>query len=219
MPKVSEAYIENKRQEIIDATHRLCLRKPVSMITMTDIIAETGMAQGGIYRYFDGVDDILSGLISRMRSRYDMISETDRIMEEAKGKPVRETINSICDLLADRMEQELMDTQKIMFDLNVLAINDPERVERILQGIPGQGNMEYLTSRTAELWAAGMGSGSIHPVMPIGDIVAFIAAAYNGIEMTCILGACYGKGPVENISLRGLFEVYKVTIAKLLGVE
>ena len=52
MPKVSEEYIINKKKRIIDAAYALCLKKTVSTVTMQDIIDETGLSQGGIYRFY-----------------------------------------------------------------------------------------------------------------------------------------------------------------------
>ncbi len=49
MPKVTQEYIENKKKFIADAAYRVCLRKPVEMVTMMDVIEETGLSQGGIY--------------------------------------------------------------------------------------------------------------------------------------------------------------------------
>lgn len=59
MPKVNEAYISEKKQVILDATFRICMRKPVYQVTMKDVIKETGnMSQGGIYRYYANFYDI-----------------------------------------------------------------------------------------------------------------------------------------------------------------
>lgn len=46
MPKVKNEYLENKRNEILDAAFAVCKRKPAYDITMTDIVSETGMSQG-----------------------------------------------------------------------------------------------------------------------------------------------------------------------------
>ena len=51
MPKVTEEYINNKKNLIIRAAYDLCIRKTVSTVTMQDIINETGLSQGGIYRF------------------------------------------------------------------------------------------------------------------------------------------------------------------------
>ena len=151
MPRVSEEYKANKRREIIDAAHRICLRKPVGMVTMTDIINETGMAQGGIYRYFEDIDDIFRAMILDIRESYSITEKTDEIFKNAADLSVEEVADMICNMLADRMEEQLMDIQKINFDLSVLAINEPERTGKILGGIKSEGNLEHLTNHTGQM--------------------------------------------------------------------
>lgn len=46
MPKVKDEYLENKRNQILDAAFAVCKRKPVYDVAMTDIVTETGMSQG-----------------------------------------------------------------------------------------------------------------------------------------------------------------------------
>ena len=58
MPKVTQEYIDNKKKFIVDAAYQVCLRKPVEMVTMMDVIEETGLSQGGIYRFYKDLDDI-----------------------------------------------------------------------------------------------------------------------------------------------------------------
>ena len=60
MPKVTEEYLESKRSMIVDCAYKVCLRKPVEMVTISDVIAETGLSQGGIYRFYKDLDEILS---------------------------------------------------------------------------------------------------------------------------------------------------------------
>ena len=42
MAKVTEEYYAQKRKEILDAAYRVCVRKPITSVTMKDVIAETG---------------------------------------------------------------------------------------------------------------------------------------------------------------------------------
>lgn len=67
MPKVTEEYIINKKKMITDAAYELCLQKTVSTVTMQDIIDKTGLSQGGIYRFYKDLDDILADMIRQMR--------------------------------------------------------------------------------------------------------------------------------------------------------
>ena len=53
MPKVSEAYSEARRQQIIDAAYRCFARKGFHQATMRDIYAEANLSPGAVYHYFD----------------------------------------------------------------------------------------------------------------------------------------------------------------------
>ena len=45
-----QEYLDAKRKEIIDAAYRVSLCKTMCTITMQDVINESGLSQGGIYR-------------------------------------------------------------------------------------------------------------------------------------------------------------------------
>ena len=76
MPKVTEEYIQNKKNKIIDAAYKLCLRQTVSTVTMQDIINETGLSQGGIYRFYKDIDDIFSDMILYLRQKESIKDKT-----------------------------------------------------------------------------------------------------------------------------------------------
>ena len=123
----------------------------------------------------------------------------------------------ICNMLADRMEEQLMDIQKINFDLSVLAINEPERTGKILGGIKSEGNLEHLTNLTGQMLGKAYEEGKLRPSVPVEDIVKFIAASYSGIQMNCIIGACYQTSPMGGFKPRPLFNTLAQTIKLLLG--
>lgn len=57
----------------------------------------------------------------------------DAILAQADELPPKEITNQIFDMLADFMQRELIGIEKIDFELSVLAINDPARVDKILK--------------------------------------------------------------------------------------
>ena len=59
MPKVTEAYLDVRRQQIIEAAYRCFARKGFHQSTMRDIYAEAGLSPGAIYHYFNSKDDII----------------------------------------------------------------------------------------------------------------------------------------------------------------
>lgn len=222
MPKVTEEYIQNKKNMIIDAAYALCLKKTVSTVTMQDIINETGFSQGGIYRFYKDIDEIFSDMILHLREKEDIKEKTDEILSKADELPAREITDLLFDMLADFMKRELMGISKIDFELSVLAMNDPERVDKILKNIPGAGNMEYLTMRTMEYFTKQVSLGRIRPRVRVEELLSYIASAYTGIQTECIVNNCYRH---EGNPFADLFqpEIQLKTLAKtvnyLIGEE
>ena len=220
MPKVSEEYILNKKKSIVDATYRVCLRKPVEMVTMTDVIEETGLSQGGIYRFYKDLDEILSDMIVVMRQDYNIIDRMDAVTSDTDAS-FEEITHKVCDILAEVMEEHLLDIQKINFDLTVMGINEPDRAAKIINGIKGgKGNFEHLAKFTMPMLEKACREKKLVPKKKPEDIFKFISAAYTGIEMNCILSACYRSEIVNvNCTPKPLFDILATTIILLFGGE
>lgn len=222
MPKVTDEYIQNKKKKIIDAAYTLCLKRTVSTVTMQDIINETGLSQGGIYRFYKDLDEIFSDMILFLRQKESIKEKLDEILSQADELPPGEITNLIFDMLADFMERELMGIEKIDFELSVLAMNNPARVDKILKNIPGEGNMEYLTMRTMEYFIKQAASGRIHPRITVEELLSFIASAYTGIQTTCIVNRCYQqeRNPLTDFYQPGVqLKMLSKTVNYLIGEE
>ena len=219
MPKVTQEYIDNKKRFIVDAAYRVCLRKPVEMVTMTDVIEETGLSQGGIYRFYKDLEEILCDVIAGMRMNYNIIDDMEQLFNAKDELSFEEGVHKICGILADVMEKHLMDIQKINFDLTVLAINEPERAEKIIGGIKGQSSLGYLsTVALPNLFKESKRKKYKLRDKPV-RIADFISAAYTGIEMNCILAACYKAPMGEQCKPGPLFDTLAKTIIYLCGGE
>ena len=219
MPKVTQEYIDNKKKFIVDAAYRVCLRKPVEMVTMMDVIEETGLSQGGIYRFYKDLDDILSDVIAGMRMNYNIIDEMEQLFGASDEMSFEEGVHKIFDILADVMEKHLMDIQKINFDLTVLAINEPERAEKILGGIKGKSSLGYLSTVALPNLFKESKKRKYKLRDKPENIANFISAAYTGIEMNCILTACYKAPMGAQCKPRPLFNTLAKTIIYLCGGE
>ena len=220
MPKVTEEYMNKKREAIVEAAYRVCLRKPVEMVTMMDVIEETGLSQGGIYRFYKDLDEILCDMISKMRSDYNFIDDIERATADPEAR-FEDIVHHVCLVMAKVMEAHLLDIQKINFDLTVLAINEPERAGKIIGGIKNKrGNFEYLATVMMPKLVEVCKKQKLKPKTDPKDIVEFISAAYVGIEMNCILTACYGGAAMRvNSKPQPLFDVLATTIITLFGGE
>lgn len=191
MPKVTEEYIENKKKKIINAAYSLCLRKTVSTVTMQDIINETGLSQGGIYRFYKDIDEILSDMILNLRMRVNIKQDVDDILSRKDELSPSEITNQLFEMLIQFLKKELMGIEKIDFELSVLAMNAPDRIDKIMKNIPGVGNMEYLNICIIQYYTEQIECGRIKPKVSLEELLSFISSAYSGIQMLCIVNNCY----------------------------
>ncbi|NNJ12498.1 TetR/AcrR family transcriptional regulator [Chloroflexales bacterium ZM16-3] len=71
--KVNEQEYAIKRAEILDVTWRLLYSKGYEQITIKDIIDELKISKGAFYHYFDSKQDLLEGLLERLRTQGEQI--------------------------------------------------------------------------------------------------------------------------------------------------
>lgn len=69
MPKVTEAYLEERRQQILEAAIVCFARKGFHQTTMEDIGREAGLSPTVAYRYFDGKEDIIVATVQQSVTR------------------------------------------------------------------------------------------------------------------------------------------------------
>ena len=60
MPKVTEAHLEARRQQILDAASTCFARQGFHQTTMQDICREAELSAGALYRYFASKEDIIA---------------------------------------------------------------------------------------------------------------------------------------------------------------
>ncbi|MPZ60248.1 MAG: TetR family transcriptional regulator [Propionibacteriales bacterium] len=76
MPKVTEEHRAARREQIISAARKCVLRKGFHQASMADVIAESGLSAGAVYRYFKGKEQILESIADQSIGRVeDMLLE------------------------------------------------------------------------------------------------------------------------------------------------
>ena len=59
MTKVTQAHIDARTQDILDAARRMFIRKGVDVATVQEIATEAGLSAGAIYRYYPSKAELL----------------------------------------------------------------------------------------------------------------------------------------------------------------
>jgi AcrR family transcriptional regulator len=68
MPKVDQSYLDARRRQIVDAARRRFARQGFAGTSLADIVAESGLSNGAIYRYFASKDDIVVAICEETTS-------------------------------------------------------------------------------------------------------------------------------------------------------
>jgi TetR/AcrR family transcriptional regulator, transcriptional repressor of aconitase len=69
MPKVSAEHLANRRQQILDAAADCFARNGFHRTSMQDVVKESGLSAGLIYRYFTGKDDMIVAIVEDWHAR------------------------------------------------------------------------------------------------------------------------------------------------------
>lgn len=62
MPRVSDAHLEARRRQILDAARRCFARNGFHASSMQDVIREAGVSVGAFYRYFKSKDELVRAI-------------------------------------------------------------------------------------------------------------------------------------------------------------
>jgi AcrR family transcriptional regulator len=90
MPRVAESYLQARRRQIMDAAVTCFARSGFHAATMQDIVAETGLSAGAIYRYFKSKEDIVAAIAAEHHA-----PEAAALAEASAGDDVAAALRSL----------------------------------------------------------------------------------------------------------------------------
>jgi len=126
MPKVTEAYRDSRRAEIVDAALRCFAAKGFHRTSMADIIAESGLSAGAIYGHFESKEALLSVVAGRILAARG--TELDALSGDHRPSP-----GEIVAAVVTGMRSEGFDTNLLVQVWAEAAVN-PE-LRQVLQGV------------------------------------------------------------------------------------
>jgi len=170
MPKVTEAYLETRRQQILEAAIACFARKGFHQTTMEDIGQEAGLSPGLAYRYFDSKEDIILATIEDSLSRYERFFET-----EAGEEDTLRVIEQMIDDHLERLKQSGTDSYyKVRVQLWAEALQNP-RVAEKARWLRQQG-----LEQSAHLIRRGQENGQINPDLDARAVSLALSACHDG---------------------------------------
>ena len=179
MPKVSENHALLKQKEILEAAKRVCIRKPIFDVSMRDIVLETGMSQGGVYKYFSNIDEVFGALLNEESLNGEVKEEVNAIFA-GKDKPFQK-LEKILMYIGDYMQKSLLDRGPVYYSLMALYSRDPERYEKVQSIVKDISNLQYLHGKFCTFLEEQINLETLTPAMPKEDIIMLIETYMSGI--------------------------------------
>jgi AcrR family transcriptional regulator len=97
MPRVSEAHLERRRQQILDAARVCFIRKGFYETSMQDVFREAGLSAGAVYRYFKSKDEIVRAIATEGQEL--LVGFMEGILEENPLPPLSDIVGRFGDLV------------------------------------------------------------------------------------------------------------------------
>jgi AcrR family transcriptional regulator len=183
MPKVTEAYLEARRQEILDAAIACFTRKGFHQTTMDDICRQAELSPGAVYRYFSSKDEIIDATV-RERTSPDSGSRSEFARwigeEVTKFDDFAATVSTFNRMGVQRLEKgsEAVEAEMNLFIRSwAEALQNPDvRLEILKRWQHRLGLFEALIGRAQEL-------GQVNSDLDPGAAARVILAISEGTKL------------------------------------
>lgn len=200
MPRVSEKYLTEKRNYILECTGEILKEKPLYAVTMRDIIKKAGFSQGIIYHYYASLDEIYVDYINK-NTTYNLLEQNIDILLKSDG--VEKEILSECIIAIGKYFEELLKSVggRTCFELTVFYAYDFEKREMIFPKLKFKQSLAYAQNKILEYVFCNIEKGIFCPQISIRSIVLFISSFIDGIAQSVATGASEGNDIFGDISM------------------
>lgn len=220
MPKVPEGYEQRKRESILDAAEVLCESKPAYEITMRDVIRQTKLSPGSVYRHFSDIDDVLISLMNRIDGKFKMWEQIEPVFSSDESVP--QVLFAVFAQLGAYLRDSLAGGGKISFELNTKMVTDLEFFQKVQERSTEVNDYALLMQRSMEYLAQKVGDATLKPLIPLEDIFSFAVVSMDGIVRDLILTRCYklpAEAPGLSLDEMKLTHTLARSLLLMLGVD
>jgi len=179
LPRVNEEHTKKKRAEILEAAKRVCNQKPIYDVAMRDVVIESGMSQGGVYKYFSNIDDVFAGLLNEESLNNQVKERIDAILLDHTDPIIK--LEGVMMYLAEYIENLLTRSGSIFYQLMSLYSQNPERYEKVKDQIHEVSNLEYLHVKFSQFLGEQLEKKAFVPSIPKDELVTFIETYMSGV--------------------------------------
>jgi AcrR family transcriptional regulator len=93
MPRVSEEHLATRRRQILDAARSCFARNGFHASSMQDVVVESGLSMGAVYRYFTSKDELIHAIAEEVVGL--LVGEVDHLMDARPLPPLTEVMDDV----------------------------------------------------------------------------------------------------------------------------
>lgn len=183
MPKVTDEYMTDKKNYILQCTHEILQEKPLYLATMRDIIKRAGFSHGIIYHYYANLDEIYVDYINKNTINNSLGQNIDEILISEKTE--KEILSKCIIVMGEYIEEFLKSVGgRTCFELIVFYAYDFEKRAVIFPKLKFKQSLEYAQSKIIDYISCEVEKGVFLPQIPIHSLVMFVSSFIDGIAQT-----------------------------------
>jgi AcrR family transcriptional regulator len=124
VPRVSEAHLTARRDQILDAATARFAANGFQATGMADVIAATGLSAGAVYRYFRSKDELIEAIVDRVLGR--AAERFERLLEEGHAPDPAEAVATAVELISTIAGTGPVDMTRVAVQAWAEALRNPD---------------------------------------------------------------------------------------------
>lgn len=194
MARVSQAHLDARRRQILDGARRSFTRNGFHATSMQEVLTETGLSAGAVYRYFRGKDELIEAVAAEAFAHVTTAFES--AVHGAPLRPLHEVLTGVLDAALQKQGEEAGATDPQAFPRLVIQVwGEAARNESLREALrDGYSRMRGIWG---ELIEAYQEAGQLSTDIPVDHIVRTLMAVAQGF---IIQRALFGGDAGEAIS-------------------
>ncbi|MGL6199327.1 MAG: TetR/AcrR family transcriptional regulator [Lachnospiraceae bacterium] len=213
MPKVTDDYLTDKRNFILECTNEILKEKPLYQITMRNIIKKAGFSQGAIYRYYSNLDEIYIDLINKSTTDNFLEQKIDALL--SSEQPEKMILSECIMAIGDYVEELLKSVGgKTCFELLVFYAYDNKKRNTVFPQLKFKQSLEYAQNKLVDYTISNIQKGILRPTISMNAIIMFICVSIDGIAQTVSMSAIGDNDKDKRLKL-DISEMFE-TLAKAI---
>lgn len=179
VPRVSEARLEARRTQILDAAVACFARKGFHQTTMAEIAAEAGVSDGLAYRYFASKEQLIDAAVQRQADPVPAAG----VHAASRAETVTGLVRLLLDADVDRLDgsPEVTAQMAARFRTWAEAVHDADRRDAVL------ARWRHHIEVGAGLAAGGQAAGTIAHGLDPEAVGRVLLAVHDGLNLQAVL--------------------------------